>query len=162
MNHPFPILALVLLCVSGAVAVAAPTRADIERQIAGKKRSIVAVEKRINTRTVKIRMHEACRDLHGEHYCGAPPVNKIRMHVTVGSGAQCDYHIHKIRERDPVTGRIMTISHGCPWRTGGKLQDGIHQAISFLNNENEADAARIAKWEEEIESLTAKLAELGE
>lgn len=163
MNHRliYIILAPVLLSWSAAWA-AAPTQAELERRIAGKQKAIEAVEKRIKTRTVKIRMHEACRDLHDEHYHGAPPVNKIKMKVTIGGGARCDYHIHKIRERDPVTGRPMTVSHGCPWRTGGKRQDGIHQAITRLQQDNEGDAARIAKWEAEIETLTAKLAELDE
>lgn len=163
MNHRliYIVLAPVLLSWSAAWA-ATPTREELERRIAGNQKAIEAVENRIKTRTVKIRMHEACRDLHDEHYYGAPPVNKIKMKVTIGGGACCDYHIHKIRERDPVTGRPMTVSHGCPWRTGGKLQDGIHQAITRLQQDNEGDAARIAKWEEEIETLTAKLAELDE
>lgn len=163
MNHRlFTIACVPVLMVWSAAWGAAPTREELERRIEGKQKSIEAVEKRIKTRTVKIRMHEACRDLHDEHYYGAPPTSKIKMKVTIGSGAHCDYHIHKIRERDPVTGRPMTVSHGCPWRTGGKLQDGIHQAISRLERDNEGDAARIAKWEEEIETLTSKLAELGE
>lgn len=130
---------------------------ELEKQIEGKRKSIAAVEKRIKTRTVKIKMHEACRDLHSEEYEGAYIGEKRRVKAVIGGGAVCDYHIHKIRERDPVTGRPMTVSHGCPWRTGGKRQDGIHQAISKLELDNESDYKRIALWEKQIADLTEKL-----
>lgn len=130
---------------------------ELEKQIEGKHKSIAAVEKRIKTRTVKIKMHEACRDLHSEEYEGAYIGEKRRVKAVIGGGAVCDYHIHKIRERDPVTGRPMTVSHGCPWRTGGKRQDGIHQAISKLELDNESDYKRIALWEKQIADLTEKL-----
>lgn len=151
------LLCLLLLLLCAVQAQGAPTRKSIQLQIEGKQKSIEAVEKRIKTRTVRIEMHKACRDLHSEKYYGAPPTNKLKMRVEIGTGAHCDHHIHKIRERDPVTGRAMTVSHGCPWRTGGKLQDGIHQAISRLELENDADYARIAKWEEQIATLTEML-----
>lgn len=130
---------------------------ELEQQIEGKRKSIAAVEKRIKTRTVKIKMHEACRDLHSEEYAGAPIGGKRHVKAVIGGGAVCDYHIHKIRERDPVTGRPMTVSHGCPWRTGGKRQDGIHQAISKLELDNKADYKRIDLWNQQIADLTEKL-----
>lgn len=164
MNHRlFTIACVPVLLVWSAAWAAAPTREELERRIEGKQKSIEAVEKRIKTRTVKIRMHEACRDLHPEYYTGSSYHGYgQKRKVVIGGGAVCDGHIHKIRERDPVSGHPMTVSHGCPSHTGGKLQDGIHQAISRLERDNEGDAARIAKWEEEIETLTSKLAELGE
>lgn len=132
-------------------------RMQIEQKIESKRKSISTIKKRIKTRTVRIKMHEACRDLHSEKYIGAYDGHKRRVKVVIGGGAKCDYHIHKIRERDPVSGRSMTVSHGCPWHTGGKYQDGIHQALSNLKHQNKEDYARIARWEKQIADLTEKL-----
>lgn len=156
---------LCLLCCLSLFSICppaqgAPTRKEIASQIDGKKKSIEAVKKRIKTREVRIKMHKACRDLHPEYYSGCSYYySTVKTKVVIGGGAVCDGHIHKIREYDPVSGRAMTVSHGCPWRTGGKLQDGIHQAISKLELDNRSDYDRISVWEVQIAELTDKLQE---
>lgn len=133
------------------------TDKEIDTMIAGKRRSIEACEKRIKTRDKKIEMHEACRDLHGEKGWGTGGRSyTVRSHARPGGGCVCDGIKHKIIDFDPVTGKRMTVSHGCPWRTPGKKQDGVHQAISYEKKMNEADYIKIKKYEMEIADLEAK------
>lgn len=129
---------------------------DIDIQIEGKRRSISACEKRIRTRTKKIEMHEACRDLHGEEGWSMGGSSSSGCRVRPGEGAVCDGVKHKIIDFDPVTGKRMTVSHGCPYRVAGNKQDGVHQAISFEKKLNAADELKIQKYEQEIRDLEAQ------
>lgn len=154
---PVGLTACIALSVLLPLPVQGLTDKEIDLQIAGKRRSISACEKRIKTRCKRIEMHEACRDLHGEDGWSTHS-SSISTHEkpTPGGGAVCDGVKHKIIDFDPVTGKRMTVSHGCPSRVAGGKQDGVHQAISYEKKLNEADELKIRKYEREIELLESK------